>query len=390
MEVYILDSLYRREQVVDNFESLVWAERVSTIGDFELILQSTLENRNRFKVGTRLAIPGSKRVMTIETFEDTIDEEGKAVLNLKGRSLELILEDRVARGVLGDLATTPKWILEGTPAAIARKIFHDICVLGILDPADIIPMVYESTIFPDDNIPEPTDEVIYEIDPMTIYKAIKDICDLYDLGFRLVRNQDRSELHWDIYSGSDRTSTQSVLPAVIFSPNLDNLQNITELTSIATYKNVAYVFSPIGHEIVYLPDVDPSAMGFERRVLMVRADDITDEDPVSASNKMIQRGIEELSGHRRFSAFDGEIDQTSQYEYDRDYFLGDLVELQNTTGSVNIMRVTEQIFVSDKDGDRSYPTLSMNTFITPGSWASWSDDEEWIDVDPDLHWDDLE
>lgn len=389
MDLYILDGFHRREQIVDDFESLVWAERFSAYGDFELRTQSTLRNRNRFTPGTKLAIPGSYRVMTVETFEDATDEEGKKVLILKGRSLESVLENRVARGVLGDLTLTPKWVLEGLPADIARKIFHDICVLGILDPADIIPMVIEGTILPEDTIPEPAGEVVYEIDPMTVYKAIKDICDLYDMGFRLIRNQDRSELYWDVYTGSDRTSTQSVLPAVIFSPNLDNLQNTSELTSIATYKNVAYVFSPMGHEIVYLPDVDPTTTGFERRVLMVQADDITDEDPFVASARMVQRGIEELSRNRRFSAFDGEINPASKYQYGRDYNLGDLVEFQNTTGAINIMRVTEQIFASDSSGDRTYPTLTMSTFITPGSWASWDDQQVWMEVDGDLHWADL-
>jgi hypothetical protein len=389
MDLFILDKFYRREQLVDDFESLVWAERYSSYGDFELRLPSTLRNRNRFVTGTNLAIPGSKRVMAVETFEDTTDDEGRKVLKLRGRSLERILQDRVARGTLGNLTDTPKWVLEGVPAAIARKIFHDICVAGILDPADVIPMVIEGTIFPDDTIPEPTEEISYEIDLVDVYKAIKDVCDLYDLGFRLVRNEDRAELYWDVYTGSDRTSTQSDLPAVIFSPNLDNLQNTSELTSVAIYKNVAYVFSPVGHEIVYHPDADPTTTGFERRVLIVKADDITDEDPPTASAKMIQRGIEELSRNRRFSAFDGEINQASKYQYGRDYNLGDLVEFQNSSGAINLMRVTEQIFVSDVEGDRAYPTLSLNTFITPGSWASWDDEEVWAEVDIDLHWADL-
>jgi hypothetical protein len=48
MEVFILDSLLRRSQVVDKFESLIWTERFSEIGDFELDLKSTLEARGQF------------------------------------------------------------------------------------------------------------------------------------------------------------------------------------------------------------------------------------------------------------------------------------------------------------------------------------------------------
>ena len=56
MEVYILDSLLRRVQTVEKFESLVWTERYSAWGDFEIHIVSTLENRNRFIPGVQLAI----------------------------------------------------------------------------------------------------------------------------------------------------------------------------------------------------------------------------------------------------------------------------------------------------------------------------------------------
>lgn len=386
MEVYILDSLYRRSQVVDRFESLIWTERFKAFGDFELILNSTLENRTRFSVGSRLAINESYRVMTVETVEDATDSEGRQHLTLRGPSLEEILDDRIARGSMASLTVEPKWILTGLPVDIAKKIFHDICVLGTLNPGDVIPSVIEGTIFPTDTIAAPSGSITYEIEPKTVYLAIKELCDLYDIGFRLVRNFDTSQLYFDVYMGSDRTTQQSTLPSVVFSPHLDNLQNTKELTTTAMYKNVAYVFSPVGYEIVYPLDVDPATNGFERHVLMVKADDITDTVPATASAKMIQRGKEELSKNQRFAAFDGELNQYSTYKYGVDYNLGDLVELRNIDGVTNNMRVTEQIFVSDKEGERSYPTLSINKFITPGSWSAWDYNQVWIDLGLTEYW----
>lgn len=388
MEVYILDSLSRRETVVDRFESLIWTERFKRYGDFELILHSTLENRNRFPVGTRLIINESHRVMTVETVEDTTDTEGKATLTLKGRSLESILDNRLARGSMADLETEPKWVLTGVPAAVARKIFHDICVLGILDIADIIPYVVETSIFPVDTIGEPTGSITYEVEPMTVYSALTNLCDLYDMGFRMVRNPVTLQVHFDIYMGSDRTTKQTVLPAVVFSTDLENLQNTTEFTTIAEYKNTAYVLTPVGTEIVYALDVDPSVTGFERKILIVKADDIKDEDPLIATAKMIQKGREELSKHRLYSGFDGELSSNSAYKYGVHYNLGDLVELRNNNGFATDMQVTEQIFVSDKEGDRKYPTLSINTFITPGSWLAWDFNQVWQDLLTE-HWADL-
>jgi hypothetical protein len=390
MDVYILDELYRRTgTVIDRFESMIWTERFSSYGDFELIVHSTFDTRTRLVPGVRLAINESYRVMTIETVEDTTDADGRQLLKVKGPSLEEILEDRVAMGVLGDLTTNPKWIITDAPADIARTIFHEICIDGTLDLGDIIPSVTEgSSIFPEDTIGEPTDEVTYEIEPQTVYTAIKNIADLYDFGFRLVRNLDTSQLYFDVYMGCDRTTQQSTLPAVVFSPELDNLQNTTQLTTTALYKNVAYVVSPVGAEVVYPLDIDPEIEGFERHVLLVVANDITDVDPGDATDKMIQRGLEALSRQRKFSAFDGEINQNSQYKYGTHYNLGDLVELRNTDGHTNVMQVTEQIFVSDKEGERTYPTLQINEFITPGSWLAWDYNQVWEDLGEFEYWED--
>jgi hypothetical protein len=207
------------------------------------------------------------------------------------------------------------------------------------------------------------------------------------MGYRLVRNFDMSQLYYDIYMGIDRTSAQTSFPAVIFSPDLDNLKNTKSLSTIVGYKNIAVCISPIGMSIVTAQDIDPNIDGFNRHVLFVRAEDITDIDPLINETKRIQRAKEELAKCRRFSGFDGEISQNSQYKYGRDYQLGDLVEVRNTDGVTNNMQVIEQIFVQDNQGERSFPTLALNTFITPGSWIAWDYNQEWFDLDSDpLTW----
>jgi len=389
MEVYILDSLLRRVAVVDRFESLLWTERFSSWGDFELHIQSTLENRNRFQAGVRLTITDSYRVMTVETIEDTLDTEGKTLLKVKGRSFEEILEKRLAVSTLTAITASTKWELTDVPTEIIRTMFHDICVLGSVNAGDVIPgLVEANVIFPSDTIGEPSESVTYAFEPRSLYQAIKDLADIYSIGFRIVRQPATNVLYWDVYMGSDRTSGQTSLPAVIFSPELQNLQNTTLLTSAALYKNVAYVISAVGHQIVYLDDVDPTVAGFDRNVLIVMASDINDPTPSVATAQMIQRGKDELAKNRRFQGFDGEVSQVSSYKYGTHYNLGDLVEIRSADGAASNMQVTEQIFVSDAQGDRSYPTLSVNTFITPGSWLAWDFNQHWDEVTTE-HWADL-
>ena len=458
MELYILDSLLRRTAVIDRFESMIWTERYSAWGDFELVIFSTLESRTLLKAGTRLAMSESYRVMTCEFVENAIDSEGRQLLTVKGRSLEAILDDRTARNTFADLATTPKWVLTGTPGAIARQIFNEICRTNVNFADDEIPFLQSGSIFPASNIPEPADVITIELSLSSVYTAIKELCDSYDLGFRLVRNFDESELFFDIYSGSDRTTLQNVLAPVVFSPSLDNLTNTSEITSISEYKNVAYVFHTVGVQIVTADVVSVEVEGFERRVMHVDATDIeipergyslaqsqndainaalnlvgiTDTEKAAMNNLrdkkrltpaqvtatstvgwglisaaqrteilnardvsvaynatenayvnplLVQRGKEELAKNRSLSAFDGELSQHSNYKYNTGYNLGDLVEMRNTDGVTNQMRVTEQIFVSDSEGERSYPTLTIDLFITPGSWFAWDFNQVWADAD---------
>lgn len=391
MELYTLDSLLRRERIVDDFVSLIWTERWQEAGDFELILPASSEYRFILKPNTWLALSDSLRCMKVETTENYTDDDGRDLTKISGRSIESILEDRVAYNVKGGLTANPKWKIEGLqPLAVGLKIFNDICRDGTLDVDDIIPFIVSGVLlFPEDTIPGISDAVTIELEPMSVYDAEKNLAQLYDFGIRLCRNHDLSQLVFDVYTGCDRTSGQSFLPAVIFSPNLENLSSPSELSSVNDTKNIAYVYSPVGFQEVVAQDVDPNVAGFERQVLVVIADDITDPTPSVATALMIQRGKEELSKHRNFGGFDGEVTQHSQYKYGVDYNLGDLVEMRNSAGFSNYMRATEQIFVSDEEGERSYPTLTIKKFITPGSWASWPL-VSWIDYEGDpITWSEL-
>jgi hypothetical protein len=386
MEAYVLDPLLRRVAVIDRFESLIWTERFRAYGDFQMEIESTQATRTQLRAGTLLAMNESLRVMMVETIEDGTDSDGRRMLSVKGRSIEAMLLDRVAKNSTADLTTSPKWVITDEPAKVARKIFHDICVTGVLDIHDKIPFIHEGTFMPEDTIPEPLDPITVEMEPTTVYQAIEEICNIWNLGFRMLRNYDTSEIYFDVYTGSDRTTAQSVLSPVIFTPSLDNLQNTKELTTIEKAKNVAYVYSPAGFQKVYPVGVEPDIDGFDRHVLVVKATDITSDNPDVAS-ALIQRGTEELAKNRIFQAFDGEIGQHSQYKYGIDYNLGDVIEMRNTDGVINNMRITEQIFVSDREGERSYPTLMLNVFITTGSWLSWLNNKVWSDMGLTEYWD---
>lgn len=360
MDVYVLDDLLRRTEVVDDYESLIWTERFRDIGDFQLDLDSSYKNRMKIRKGARLAIQESSRIMVVKEIVDSTDDEGKSLLTITGRSLEEITEDRVARHNFEDLNSNPRWALKGKPASLIRSIFKSICIDGTLHSKDVIPLVEINSFLPNGTIPEPDEEIRIELEPMTLYDAIRSLCVEYDLGFRLVSTLDSTKLYFDVYTGSDRTTRQSRNSAVIFSPELDSLTNVARIDSISEYKNVAYVFSPSLSTVIYPLGVDPNNAGFERRVLLVKVDNVTPnngEEKLSTLDILRRRGREALAEHRQVTVFDGEIPKTG-YQYEVDYYLGDIVEMRKSDDITNYMRVTEQIFVSDAEGARAYPTLA--------------------------------
>lgn len=381
MDIYILDDQLRRSEVVDDHESFIWSERFAAYGDFELVVRSTRNMRNLFQPGQPIGINQSHRFQFVETVEDTLNDNGEKALKIKGRSAEAMLTQRVTSRLRISAGTAQEnYKRTGAPADLIREIFDTFCRTNTYQPGDNIPFITAGTFLPTGAIMEPLDPVTIDWPVGTVYDFIKKLADIYSLGFRLVKKYDESEVYFDVVTGSNRTSGQALLPPVIFAAELDNLSNTTELTTIADNYNVAYVFAKNGSRKVFAGDADDSTAGFDRKVLLVDALDIETAAGTDLETELDQRGREQLSLHRTVFAFDGVIPEFGSYKYGVDYNLGDVVEKRNSDGLSTNMRVTEQIFVSDNEGDRSYPTLAVNLVVTPGSWLSWGSTTFWQDA----------
>lgn len=386
MELYTLDSLFRRTEVIDDFQSFIWTERWAGWGDFELSIRSTPAARNLFTTGKFLGTNVSHRVMKLETAETKVDADGVRVINIKGRSIESVLEGRALRN--GNTTSTARWvILNRQPHVAMREMVEFKCIPGFFGNAlDLFPNMISQRhpSIPESNIPVPVDPITVYLDPQNLYKAVTDLGTAWGLGYRMLLDIDTGQICFDVYTGADRTGSQTTYNPVMFSPQLDNLQNTSYLSTIESAKNVAIVISENGILEVFADNVPEDTAGYDRNAIVVNADDITLPAGAELTQALKQRGREVLAENRPFHAFDGEITQRSQYVYNQDYYLGDLVEIQNEDNVSNHMRVTEQIFVSDAEGERSYPTLAMDTFVGPGVWLAWPTDKKWFDYDADI------
>lgn len=385
LEWYTLDSSLRRDTVIEGFESFLWTERYWDCGDFQIIAKSTYANRTLLTPGTWISRKGSTYVAIVDTVVDQTAEDGTRNLTVTGKMLEWLLNDRVAFSAITDTTTTPNWTITDTPGNICRYIFKLICVDGILNESDTIPFYTTGTLLPAGGIAEESESITVTITPNTVFSVIQQICQTYFLGFRFVKNEDLGQIYFEIYTGSDVTSAQDTLKAVIFDPGLDDLEKPTLLTSTAAEKTVAYVFAQNGSAVVYAVGADISASGTGRRVLLINS---SNSDPAGEGldAALQQEGLLALSSQRLVYAFDGELPKTIPYEYGTDYHLGDLVEERNGDGYGNYMIVTEQIFASDNTGNHAYPTLTIKELVTPGTWSALDDTVHWTDEADTVIW----
>ena len=377
MELFTLNRKFLRQDAIDGFVSAIWTERYYGDSEIELVVPATPEMVKKLPPGIFLSLAGSSEVMIVETV--TIEDEK---LKVVGISILPWLNNRFVR-------TSAKhedqyWYIYdpnvGTPGWVLWAIIYYMCVagspylngtipIGISNPqALVIPGLglkdYDKSGTPI-NVAVPYGPV---------YDAMREIATTYEVGMQITLESatDSSySLGFRSYKGLNRTSNQSVNPVVRFSPQMDSLTDIKELQSIAALKTLVYAFASQLDDAVKPLATTPGVAsltgsqytGFDLRAQMIFASDITTDmiggNQATLVNILNSRAKDELSNNHFIKTVDGEIVPMNQFQYGVDYNLGDVIEVQGNSETVQTSRVTEYIRAQDEAGERAYPTVAM-------------------------------
>lgn len=369
MEAFTLNRNFHKQDVIDGSLSHIWTERYFGDSVTEIVVPATTEMIEKLPEGIFLGIDDSDEIMILETA--TIEDRK---LKLSGISLLSWMNNRFVRTTLAP--EDRYWNLAGYPAGWTLwQILYYMCVgsspflngtidTGIDSPGDLaIPGL--DLLGADMSGPNISVGVPYK----PVYEAMREIAVTYQIGLRLTLEAvtDSSYfLGFRSYQGLDRTSEQTDRPTVRFSPEMDSLTNIKELRSIAALKTRVYAFAPRNPEgLTPDPGVATSAgAGFDLRALQLFVDDITttepaDTDPATLLAILTSRANDALKANAYIQAVDGEIVPDNQFKYGKDYNLGDIVEVQGYSGTINSARVTEYIRSKDSAGEKAYPTIEV-------------------------------
>lgn len=370
MDLFTLDADFRKDQEIDSYKSAIWNERYYGDGDVTLVVPATPENVAIFAPGTFLGLRGSKEINILET--QNIES---GILTITGISLLKWLVNRFIRVSADHEVKT--WLLSGhTPGAALKTIVQEMCIdgdyldgtvnIGIPVPVLTNFKIPGLTIASFDNTGSSID---FSVPFEPVFDALKDIATTYEVGMSiyLISATDVTfVLGFKSYRGLDRRSSQTVNPTIRFSPDLESLTGIKELRSSNQYKNLVYAFSSSNLEgLATTPGVagDTTKSGFDLQVSQVWSDNITEEQVAGSGAVLLgllnQKAASSMDDNKYVALVDGEIVPGGQIEFDHDYYLGDVVEIQGYSGIVTDARVTEYIRVDDETGERAYPTLSL-------------------------------
>lgn len=362
MELVTLNSNNQPDRLIEQYDSLIWAERFNTISDVQITSGDISRFMTELPKGTLLSLRDSNYVMEVETHLIERKKNQPAKLTIKGRGWETILDRRpaisdVAAGV-ADWSVTVK-----TPSDAAYYIMEKICVEGILDAADIFETDMVQFPTPDDYLTSTGPAKVFAIPKGNLLNAVltllkaesredlttdPDTPAVVQHGIRAVRpNSSGTAVSIEIYKGVDRSST------VYFDGTRQLLNDGSYLFSTVGMATTAYILA--ADSAAKLEKAVSAPSGLARRVILVDAttSGITDTDALRTQGEL------SLAEAYETAVFDGSINQElSAYDYGIDYNLGDTVKLVGDYGLDEKAVVTEYIRSVDATGFKAYPTLS--------------------------------
>ena len=364
--------------IIDDAKSIIWTKRFWECGDFELYMIANEKNLNKVTQGYFLSRDDDSTVMIIDKIEIKTDIDNGNFITVTGRSAESLLERRC------HMSNRQNVSMEGNyPAIISYLALSVLCNNEIFhinnnyennenwfcDPTRNIPCVLwlYSAIW--DKLNEEyggagqwtTIDQTSLVNDGTWLKTMENTAKLYGFGFELRKHIAGSTyLVLDAIISKNRSIHQTENPQIIFSKEYDNLISSNYYNDKTNYKNCAFVYGEgegsdrICKRIWRNPSNKPS--GLDLYEVFIDARDISSTRESKTLNHdeygelLDIRAKEKFIEYKTVEAFDGEIQADMQWKYKQDYFIGDIVTMQNEYGIEKDVRITAVTECEDDTG----------------------------------------
>jgi hypothetical protein len=352
-------------QAINGFTSVMWTERYKEPGEFEIQSALSVGLRDFLPLGTLISHADTLEVMIVENHEINETRDEDPTLTITGRTFDSILEQRIVGMNIARASTTHLLTDYTLPAAHTWEHANDLInqhIWGSTTPplvaGDKLPNVVAQVDI--SGVSGPVTARTF--DRGTVLERVHELLDVDEIGIKTARRNefgvDGSPLTTTIYlyTGVDRSHL------VHFSWQSGDLDSADYLFTNKDMKNSALVVS---RYLTWVVDMGP--VEYDRRMMIVDASDLDDNlDTVPTGtaladiiNKMGVRGQEVLKAQKQITITRADISSTTQYEYRKDFNVGDLVSVDGNFGQIAKMRVVEFVEIQDENGESGHPTLAL-------------------------------
>lgn len=333
-EVRVYDRNLMRKGTIEDQTSLLWTRKYFEPGDFELHVPLTGKNIQLLTEGNVIAYKGSVEAGTVEEIEYADSHDKKEII-VKGRFLSSYLDRRLIRSTVN---------FSGKVEVAMRQLVSGVTPIPLLVLGDL--KGYTPT-------------VRFQATMKNLLDYEKKLSSSSNLGFRCRPDFDRKKIIFEVYQGIDRTIDQNIAHRVTFSDEYENLKSADYVYNSQIYKTLAVVGGQgEGADRVYVEVGGGS--GLDLREVFVDAKDISQDNLTDAEYKeaLRQRGLETLAKDALSHSLTSETQPDVNFQYKKDYDLGDIVTIQKTSwGLKTYQRITEIQEVYENKKMKIVPTF---------------------------------
>lgn len=351
MDIYIYDAALNLLGIIQNYKSVIWNEQYFSKNDLQLVTPADFVNTSLLTPGNLLVrekdVSGNEinNVMLINKTEMKFDQENGWLLTAYGSGLKSVLSRRIVWGQMN---------LSGTVEDSIRRVVNENCIAPTELPyLRAIPNLYLGE---KANLEE--SETI-QLFGENIGDWIESVCKLYGYGWDVFIKE--KKWTFKLYKGTDRTYSQSTVDPVVFSPEFDNLYSSDYILSYESNYNAALVGGEGEGDTKYTAPVGGSSF-LNRREIYIDASNVSSNGEIITPQEYIallmSYGNEQLAQYQETKKFEGEVDPDGMYKLGEDFFLGDIVQIDNGNGIKATARITEIIYSADENGEKTVPTFS--------------------------------
>lgn len=347
MELKIYNKQLELVDTVDTFKSLIWSRKYNDVGTFELHLPLSKDNVLIFAPENIIfkKIGANNEAGIIEDIS-LVDSKTKTLI-VKGRFLTSYLSRRLIKNT---------FYFNGNAEIAIRNLINYCVPISLLELAEIQ--------YFDENIN-------FQATMKNLLSIIQKIAKTSDFGLYLKPDFTNKKLIFTIYKGIDRSINQNINNRVIFSDSFQNLNKIEYKFNSQLYANYAVIGGEgEGSERIYT-NLDNSIANDIREIFVdakdIKKDTMTDEEYTTV---LLQKGTEILNANQINISYDFEVRANSTFQYLKDYDLGDIVTIKNSTWNIQQdLRIVQVEEVYEKGGLSISLTLG-NPLKTAVDWSN--------------------